>query len=297
VIANDGFGTIVTEAGLGWTWALNSGENRLTPWHNDPVADPQSEALYLRDEESAALWTPTPLPAGRACTVRHGAGHTVWEGAGEGLEQELCVFVPTDDPVKIVRLRLVNPGTRARRVTATYYAQWLLSAVKGRINPLLAADYDAHAHALMAWNRWNPEFAGRTAFLTSTLPPHSLTTSRSDFFGPDVDPRAPEALRRWGLGGRLHATVDCCAAFQVHLDIAPGGTAEAVFILGQGQDRAHARALARRWRDRRRVERAFGELKRSWSGRLGAVRVETPDPAFDVLVNRWLPYQTESSRV
>ena len=297
VIANDGFGTIVTEAGLGWTWALNSGENRLTPWHNDPVADPQSEALYLRDEESAALWTPTPLPAGRACTVRHGAGHTVWEGAGEGLEQELCVFVPTDDPVKIVRLRLVNPGTRARRVTATYYAQWLLSAVKGRINPLLAADYDAHAHALMAWNRWNPEFAGRTAFLTSTLPPHSLTTSRSDFFGPDDDPRAPEALRRWGLGGRLHATVDCCAAFQVHLDIAPGGTAEAVFILGQGQDRAHARALARRWRDRQRVERAFGELKRSWSGRLGAVRVETPDPAFDVLVNRWLPYQTESSRV
>ncbi|NLD54095.1 MAG: cellobiose phosphorylase, partial [Burkholderiaceae bacterium] len=188
VLANDGFGTIVTEAGLGWTWALNSGESRLTPWHNDPVADPQSEALYLRDEESAAVWTPTPLPAGNACLVRHGAGYTLWQGAAEGLEQDLAVFVPVDDPVKLVRLRLKNPERRPRRVTAAYCAEWLLSAVKGRANPLLCADYDAGSHALMAQNRWNGEFAGRVAFLTSTLPPHSLTTSRSDFLGQDSDP-------------------------------------------------------------------------------------------------------------
>ena len=297
VLANDGFGTIVTEAGLGWTWALNSGENRLTPWSNDPVADPQAEALYLRDEESGRIWTPTPLPAGRAGTVRHGAGYTVWEGRGEGLGQELLAFVPDGDPVKIVRLRLANPGPRARRVTATYYAEWLLAAVKGRPNPLLAADYDAGAHALMATNRWNAEFAGRVAFLTSTLPPHSLTTRRSDFFGRAGDARAPEALQRWDLGGRLETSSDCCAGFQVHIDLAPGGTGEAVFILGQGDDRAHALELARRWQDGARVGHALEARRRTWSRRLGAVRVETPDPAFDVMVNRWLPYQTESARI
>ena len=64
VLANDRFGSIVSEAGLGFSWCINSGEHRLTPWSNDPVLDPQGEALYLRDEETADIWTPTPLPAG-----------------------------------------------------------------------------------------------------------------------------------------------------------------------------------------------------------------------------------------
>nr|WP_238532656.1 hypothetical protein [Novosphingobium pentaromativorans] len=64
VLANSGFGTIVTEAGLGFSWATNSGENRITPWHNDPVKDTQGEILYVRDEENGRVWTTTPQPAG-----------------------------------------------------------------------------------------------------------------------------------------------------------------------------------------------------------------------------------------
>ena len=64
VLANPDFGTLVTESGGGFTWAGNSGEHRLTPWTNDPVSDPPGEALYVRDEETAAVWTPTPQPAG-----------------------------------------------------------------------------------------------------------------------------------------------------------------------------------------------------------------------------------------
>lgn len=299
VLANENFGSIVTEAGLGWSWAVNSGENRLTPWSNDPVADSQTEALYLRDEESARVWTPTPLPAGNdsACLVRHGTGYTIWEKTSEGLAQELAVFVPGGDPVKIVRLRVRNLLPRPRRITATYYTEWLLGAVAGQPNPLLLAEYDAGAHALLASNRWNSEFADRVAFLTSTLPPHSLTTSRSDFLGRHGDARRPEALLKWDLGGRLESAGDCCAAFQVHLDIGADKTGEIVFVLGQGDDRAHALRLAKRWQEPGRAERALDMQRKAWSERLGAVQVKTPDAAFDIMVNRWLPYQVMSSRV
>ena len=64
VIGYPEFGFMVSEAGSQCTWAFNSGENRLTPWSNDPVRDPTGEALYLRDEETGEVWTPTPLPAG-----------------------------------------------------------------------------------------------------------------------------------------------------------------------------------------------------------------------------------------
>ncbi len=72
VMANQRFGTAVTESGLGFTWSRNSQMNRLTPWHNDPVSDPQSEILYLRDEETGDVWTPRhcqcgdPVPIGSA---------------------------------------------------------------------------------------------------------------------------------------------------------------------------------------------------------------------------------------
>ncbi|MGD9811474.1 MAG: cellobiose phosphorylase, partial [Sphingobium sp.] len=299
VLANDEFGSIVTEAGLGFSWAINSGENRLTPWSNDPVADPQTEILYLRDEESARVWTPTPQPAGadETCQIRHGAGYTIWTQNRDGLEQELLAFVPSDDPVKIVRLRLHNSLPRPRRITATYYAEWLLGSMEAQPNSLLVTDYDAAVHAIMATNRWNSEFGERMAFLTSSRPPHSLTTSRSDFFGDKGDLDCPEALRRWDLGGRQQSATDSCGALQVHLDLTPGETADAVFVLGQGSNRAHAQKLARRWQDEGEVERALEARKRGWNEQLGAVEVSTPDAAFDLMINRWLPYQTVSSRL
>ncbi|MCC5986317.1 MAG: cellobiose phosphorylase [Pararhodobacter sp.] len=299
VLANSGFGTIVTEAGLGWSWALNSGENRLTPWRNDPVCDPQVEALYLRDEVSGQVWTPTPLPAGgdTAFRVRHGAGTTTWQGAGQGFEQELCVCVASDDPVKLVRLRLHNRSARPRRITATYYAEWLLGAVAGRPDPFLSAAYDGEARALIARNARNPVFAGRVAFLTASHAAHSLTCSRADFLGLQGNMADPEALRRWNLGEESACTGDVCAAYQIHLDIAPGESVEAHFVLGQGESAEAATALAGHWRDPARMRAEFEFVRQGWASRLNAVQVRTPDPAFDIMVNRWLPYQTVSSRI
>ena len=54
VLANPGFGSLITEAGAGYTWAGNAQMNRLTPWSNDPVADTPGEVLYLRDEETGS---------------------------------------------------------------------------------------------------------------------------------------------------------------------------------------------------------------------------------------------------
>src|SRR6185437_12523038 len=79
VVANDGFGFLASESGSGYTWALNSHENQLTPWANDPVVDPAGEALYLRDESSGELWCPTAAPIrddNAEYAIHHGQGYT-----------------------------------------------------------------------------------------------------------------------------------------------------------------------------------------------------------------------------
>ena len=87
VVANPGFGFLVSESGSGFTWSGNSQANRLTPWNNDPVSDPPGEVVYLRDEESGEIWCPTPLPvlSGQPTLVRHGQGYSVFERNTHGL--------------------------------------------------------------------------------------------------------------------------------------------------------------------------------------------------------------------
>ena len=299
ILANDDFGTVATESGGGFSWAINSGENRISPWTNDAVTDEPSEVMYLRDEETAQLWNPTPGPNGReaACQVRHGAGYTNWCKISHGLEQDLIIFVPIDDPVKIIRLRLTNRTSRHRRITATYYVNWLLGSLPSVARPTVNCSYDSENQTIFANNVWNPDFADRTAFLTADHPPHTMTTDRREFLGREGSIEYPAGLQRWGLEDSDAAGTDPCGAYQVHTELEPGQSEEVIFILGQGANRTHAKSLISDWKNPGKIDAAFENLGAHWDRLLGAVEVHSPDPAFNIMVNRWMLYQSMSSRL
>jgi cyclic beta-1,2-glucan synthetase len=129
VIANPCFGFQVSESGAGYTWSGNSRENQLTPWSNDAVVDPPGEILYVRDEETGELWGPTVLPIREEAwpyTARHGQGYSRFRHASHGIALDLLQLVPLEDPVKISRLVIENRSTKARRLSVTAYAEWVL---------------------------------------------------------------------------------------------------------------------------------------------------------------------------
>ena len=299
ILANSQFGSLVSEASLGYSWFLHSAENRLTPWNNDPVLDTPSEILYLRDEETADIWSPTPkpAPADSACQVSHGAGYTQWRHNSHGLEQQLLAFVPPDSPVKVIKLSLQNSWPRRRRITATFYAEWVLGSSRQSGLNFIASEYDAERQALLARNPWNPEFADCTAFLVTNHPVHGFTTDRAEFLGKEGDRSAPAALKRWGLSNHAKTGTDHCAALQVHIEIEAYGQAEVVFVLGQGKDRQHATQLIEEWRSPDKVDLAVNALLEYWDDLLGSIEVHTPEPAMNLMLNRWLLYQTVSSRL
>ena len=301
VVANPSFGFVVSESGGGYTWAGNSAENRLTPWANDPVLDPPGEVLYLRDEETAAVWSTTPQPLGdaRPYLVRQGAGYTCFEHNSRGLEQRTRLFCHPREPVKFVSLRLTNRWSRPRRITATYYAEWVLGTTREESAPFVVPEYDVKSGALLARNTFALPVDSQTpvAFLASSLPLHGMTADRTEFLGRGGDPARPEGLFRMGLAGTVRAGVDPCAALQVHIDLPPGATAEVHFLLGQGRDREHAVGLINRLRSDEQIARAWKEQAEMWDRLLGAVTIRTPNRAMDLMVNRWLLYQAVSCRL
>ena len=299
VVSNPSFGFLVTESGSGCTWAENSHENRLTPWSNDPVSDPPGEAIYLRDEETGEVWTPTPLPIrdAKPYVCRHGQGYSKFLHRRSGIESELAMFVPAADPVKILRLRLTNASRSPRRISATFYAEWVLGSERAASARFIVTEPDAELQAIFARNVFNADFASRLAFARAGGSLRSWTADRREFLGRNGHPADPAALRRAGLSGRSGAGLDPCAALQSAVDLEPGESRDVVFLLGETADRKAAADLIERYGEPADAEKALGECVAAWDRTLGAVQVRTPDSAFDLLVNRWLVYQTLSCRV
>src|SRR5207302_4384787 len=97
-----------------------------------PVSDPPGEAIYLRDETTGEVWSPTPLPAGRLTSVivRHGQGYSVFEQRHYNLDVTLRLFAAPDDSVKFLRLTVRNRGQSLHRLSATFYAEWVLGTIR-----------------------------------------------------------------------------------------------------------------------------------------------------------------------
>jgi cyclic beta-1,2-glucan synthetase len=299
VVANEMLGFLASETGGGYTWAVNSGENRLTTWRNDPVTDLPAEVIYLRDEETAEIWSPTPQPAPAAAPylVRHGAGYTIFEHDSHGLHQELRLFIAPDEPVKILELRLENRRGRVRRLTASFYAEPVLGTYRGITQQYLIPRYDPEHHALLVRNPYQVEFGERVAFFATNKEPHGLTADRTEFLGRLGSLQRPAALERIGLDDRVAAGRDICAALQLHIELPPGGNETIYFLVGQGADLAESERLLAHYRDPEAVRAAWHATRTKWDEILGAVQVQTPDRAMDLLLNRWLLYQALSCRV
>jgi cellobiose phosphorylase len=299
VLANPQFGCLVTEAGLGYSWAGNSQMNRLTPWSNDPTSDAPGEVVYLRDDESGAVWTPTPLPLGRdaAVTVRHGQGSTRYTQISHGLRQELVVFVPLDEPVKVVRLTVENSGDRPRRLSATFYAEWVLGTARENAPLQVVCGRDSETGALLAHNAWAGSFADKVAFAAASPSAASVTADRNEFLGVMGSTTAPAGLKRPALSGHAGPGLDPCAALTTTLSLASGETRTMVFVLGQADDLAHVRRLVRAYAQPERADAALAAVLQHWDRCLGALQVTTPDPAVDLMLNRWLLYQVLACRL
>jgi len=299
VLASPHFGTLISSNGSSCTWAHNASESRITPWLNDPVSEPSGEVLYLRDEETNEVWTPTPdpMPDDGDYRIRHGLGYTVFQHASKDLDQVLHVHVDPNMPVKICRLSLTNRSDWVRRITATYYLEWVLGTNRIDHAHHLRSGVEVDLAAITAFNPFSPRSGEARAFVATTLPLHGFTTCRRDFLGPGGSIRDPAALRRIGLSGRSGKGIDPCGAIQVHLDLPPGQTSSVDFLVGQGRDHAEARLLIQTFRRTGATDASRRDAMERMRDFLAPVKIQTPEPAMDLMLNDWLPYQALMGRI
>ncbi|MDR1600111.1 MAG: DUF3131 domain-containing protein [Oscillospiraceae bacterium] len=309
VLANPLFGTLITDRGDGFTWIGNSNLRRITPFANDAVKSRAGEAVYLRDEDTGAFMSATPAPCGGPSRVTHGRGYTLFESSLMGLGLRLTVFTDSERPVGCRLLRLRNPGNAPRRISVTAYARWsyrgegesrLLTTGVSAITSTNITNGSRETNQA-AWGR----HPGDGAFIYLAMPGHEIISSTTDalaFLGiggaenprgmnisPSAPPRGAARLELDSLGGELP-----CAALRTLITIAPGGEAEVCVLIGAVESPEKAgEDIALYGNPMKRLEL----VRASWRLRLGVISVKTPDPAVNLMLGQWLPYQTTASRL
>ena len=299
VIANPSFGFQVSESGAGYTWSGNSRENQLTPWSNDPVTDPISEAIYVRDDDTGELWCATAQPIrleSSTYVAHHAAGYSRFEHLHDGIQLTLVQYVMPDDPVKVSVLTLENRSGKSRRLSVTAYAEWVLGTSRGASAPRIVTALDAETGALLVRNPWNTEFAGHVAFFDLGGRQTGWTADRTEFLGRNGDPTRPAGLDRgYHLREASGAGLDPCTALQISFDVANGAATEVVVLLGEATDASAVADLVRRGRAAEH-ETTLRDVMSYWDDVQGTIQVRTPDRSLDIMVNHWLIYQTLACR-
>ncbi|HEV7231489.1 MAG TPA: glucoamylase family protein [Bacteroidia bacterium] len=299
VIANPGFGTVISESGSAYTWTENAHELRLTPWNNDPVSDYGGEAFYLRDEESGFFWSASLFPAaGQSRYItRHGFGYSIFEHTEDGIYSEMRVFVDCDAAIKFTVLKIRNQSGRQRKLSATGYTEWILGDSKSKTSMHIRTEVDPDSGAIFAKNPYSTEFSHRVAFFDTDSLKKTFTADRAEFIGRNGTLENPDGMFRTKLSGKVGLALDPCAAIQVPFTLSDGEEHEVIFRLGTGKDSIETAETVRKFRGNEAARISLENVKQYWKHLIGAVHIETPDIGINLLANGWLTYQTLSARL
>lgn len=259
VLANENFGTLLSDSALGFTWAKNARENKLTPWYNDTRSDNRGEMLLCRTGGKVY-----DLICGSQ--ARFEPDRVVYTGRLPGMRFCVTVWVPSDAAAKRVELEYQNENDFPLEAEFAYYCE-----------PVLGVDRNASRLITAAWeeggllmrNPWNSSVPGYL-YLTAEGGAESCCCDRGAFLS-----------GRWS-DHVLAPLPDPCAAVIVPRKLPPKRSEKIPFVLSFGRTPEEAKAAA---------------AKKGRPKELpNCIFVHTPDAALNHMVNTFLPAQILSSR-
>ena len=205
---------------------------------------------------------------------------------------DLLVYVPLDDPIKISRLKLRNTTGRSRRLSVTAYVEWVLGTSRAVGAPFIITEMDPVTNAMFARNPWNATFGSQVAFADLAGRQTDWTGDRREFLGRHGslrDPRsllAPRNCRAASAPDSIRA-----APSRPPSNLEAGGAVEIVSSWARPPIRLRRRHCVGRYR-LADLDAVYRSVVEHWDQVLGAVQVKTPDRSMDIILNRWLLYQT-----
>ncbi len=298
IMANKKFGTLVTESMGGYTWYKNSRLNRVTAWENQPNFDIPSEIIYLKDQETKKVWSLglNPMPDNKNYNVVYGFGYTKFIHKSDGIEQELEVFVPKEDSVKIQILKLKNMNLNRKKLKLVYYMKPVLGEDELKSNGYIDLKYDKNNNIICAQNLYNSEFKNNVIYVSNSEKMLSYTGDKNFFLG-NGNISNPDGLKKSSLNNENSLGKKPCIAYEIEVEIDSLSEKEIVFLLGAEDAVIDSKNIAYKYSKIQNCKQELENVKSYWRDILGRLQVYTPLESMNIILNGWDIYQTLQSRL
>ncbi|MBS5822855.1 MAG: cyclic beta 1-2 glucan synthetase [Clostridium argentinense] len=298
VISNPNFGFLVSESGSAYTWFKNSRENKLTTWNNDYIVDPCNECIYISDGER--IWSPTvkPIRYDKTYVIEHGFGYSKFIHSNFGITSEAVMFVPINENVKLIKLKLKNNENYHRKLQVAYYAEITMGVVRENTYKKIFTEIDNEKSYIYSKNPYNTPFKDTICYLTiSGEEDIYFTGDRNEFLGVEGNIENPRALNYGKLENTCGAGLDPCLASMIDIKLKANEEREVIIIFGAEDNREVLESTIKKYRSIENVNTSLEEIKNYWNKLLNTIQVDTPDKSFNIMLNGWLMYQTICCRL
>ena len=296
ILANEKFGTVVTESMGGYTWYKNSRLNRLTAWNNNPVTDVPSEIIYLEDIENKKKWTVgiSPMPDENPYYITYGFGYAKYMHISDGIKQNLEVFIPNEDSVKVGLLTLENTNVKKKEIKLIYYLKPVLDEDEIKSNGYQKLDYINKSNMLCLKNITKK--TNNIMWVSSSEKINSYTGSKTSFIG-NGNLENPEGLRKIELDNRNSLWQDGIIAIETKIEIEALSKKEIALTFGAGENMLECQDMAYKYSNINNIKTEFMKTKKYWNDLINNLQVKTPIESINIMLNGWLLYQTLCSRI
>ena len=298
IMANEKFGTLVTENMGGYTWYKNCRLNRLTSWENQPNYDIPSEIIYLKDLETKRAWSLglNPMPDDKNYNVVYGFGYTKYIHKSDEIEQELEMFVPKEDSIKIGILKLKNMSLSRKKLKILYYMKPVLGEDELKTDGYINLNYDKNNNIICAQNLYNSDFKNDVIYVSNSEKIKSYTGDKKFFLG-NGNLSNPDAIRKPNLNNENSLGKKLCIAYEIEVELESLSEKEIIFMLGAEESIIDGKNIAYKYSKIQNCKQELENVKNYWRNLLGRLQVYTPLESMNIILNGWDIYQTIQSRL
>ena len=298
IIANEKFGTCVTESNGGYTWYKNSRLNRVSSWDNSSIINIPSEIIYLQDEENGKTWTPTAMvkPDNKNYNTIFGFGYAKFVHCSDNIMQELEVYVPINESAKINVLTLTNNAPKKKKLRIIYYIKPVIGEDEIKSDGKISLEYKENNNMIIARKIYNSDELNNIVYISSSEKIKSYTGDKTKFLG-DGGLENPDGLKTIRLDNNDALGKKTCIAIELNVEIESFSNKKVSIILGAEENVDSATDVAYRYSNLQNCKTELQNVKNKWNELLGKVKVNTPYESLNIMLNGWTMYQTISSRI
>lgn len=233
ILANEKFGSVVTENMGGYSWYKNSRLNRVTSWENNPSYDIPSEVIYVKDQTTQKAWSLglNPMPDNRNYNVVYGFGFCKYLHKSNGIEQELEVFVPKEDACKVSILNLKNTTPNRKKLKLYYYMKPVIGEDEIKSNSYITSSFDRNNNIVIAKKVYQTDEQNNLVYLSCSEKITSYTGDKNFFLG-EGGISNPQGIQKVRLNNETGLGKKACMAYEIEIELESFASKEIALVLG-----------------------------------------------------------------